>query len=142
MRGKYFMEGMMESDIYQILDLNINNFKEFFKIPPAIGKQIILSITKDILNIDQWTSWSEQFGIYIIKQKEIMYIGRALKNTTFGSRIASHMKKNDSEWKSVFQNKNSRIILYPFNENSDYWSASMEIYLYDIYKPYLNNQRG
>jgi len=84
-------------------------------------------------------SGPEHIGIYVFyNNKEIYYVGRALKNTYFGSRIASHMTK---KWYSKLDKDKTMIRFYIIDSENDFWLPSLELFLYNTLKPIHNKKR-
>ena len=98
-----------------------------------------------------WSEWAEKVGIYVfIGKDKIHYIGRALKGTNFGKRIADQITSRDDEgakpWQDIVNSGDTKILLFAFNNSDDdYWAASLEIFLIDAFwnqVKQFNKRRG
>ncbi len=114
--------------------------------PRMSFKEIILN--QDYWEGKYWDSWANQIGIYVfINDTEYLYVGRALKNMSFGRRIESHTDKNRfsvaNEWGAIIRSPETRILLYSFEDkNEDYWISALELLLFDKFDPKYNVRRG
>ncbi|MBN2352619.1 MAG: hypothetical protein JXD23_08645 [Spirochaetales bacterium] len=121
------------------------------KLSPSVGLEYEieeLDIEKDV-NVKQYSdTWAGKVGVYIfINENGVLYIGRALKSSFFGKRIADNTQKipnvDLNEWQKEIEDPSTKIILYKFkNEKLDFWAASLEIFLIDHLEPKYNKRRG
>ena len=110
-----------------------------------------LDIGRDVRGTSDWSSWAEKVGIYVfIGKDKIHYIGRALKGTNFGKRIADQIAPRGDEsakpWQDIVNSGDTKILLVAFNNiDDDYWAASLEIFLIDAFWEQVkefNKKRG
>ena len=114
----------------------VNEFFEKIKNKPDYYFEVfdVVEIAK---NNDLWIDWPGKTGVYAFaNEKEVFYVGRALKGTYLGKRIDENTKVTDdikqSAWQETIKKPSTKIILCIFkNEKDDFWAASLEIYLFD-----------
>jgi hypothetical protein len=92
--------------------------------------------------------WASLPGIYVFKnQSEILYVGRALRNTGVGNRIWSHCYLKhypDSHgWGAVIRDPAVSVRIYSLDsDEANYWIAGLELYLIDRLQPTCNARTG
>jgi hypothetical protein len=87
-------------------------------------------------------SWHSQPGIYaFVRDGQVVYIGRAAKDT-LGRRVVDQLRdRGDLRWNAVLDDPSSLVIVFPFGANDWYWVPSLEVFLIERGAPGFNERR-
>ncbi len=93
---------------------------------------------------DENWDWAGSVGVYYFRNdsRGVLYVGRALPGTKFGSRIWSHLRAEDAEWKEDIQHASAVLGFIPVKDEHWYMASALELYLIDILEPPHNARRG